>query len=226
MKRTLHATKVFVLNDRSDYGRLTASSSRTGEEARPPGRRPRRLGQARKSYVDLMTRIKATGADGIYIGGDIDQNGAQLLARQGGRARGQHQGEGRRDDGSSTGALRQAGRVDRRRHRRHVARIAVRPPGGAAGRFVDAFGKPKGTPVYGFTIFAAARDPGPARRDRALRRTAKDVVAKLFATNGVKTVLGPMSFDGNGDPKWRRSRSTRPRAATGSTSARVRTSRR
>ena len=47
MKRTLHVTKVFVLNDRSDYGRLDrVDLRRAGEAARPQDRRPRRLGPA------------------------------------------------------------------------------------------------------------------------------------------------------------------------------------
>ena len=80
MKRTLHATKVFVLNDRSDYGRLTASTFE--EQAKQLGLRI--VGHdgwdgSSSSYVDLMTRIKATGADGLYIAGDEIHNGARLI---------------------------------------------------------------------------------------------------------------------------------------------------
>ena len=48
------------------------------------------------SYVDLMTRIKATGADGLYIAGDEIHNGVAAAQGQGRGARPQRQGEGRR----------------------------------------------------------------------------------------------------------------------------------
>ena len=204
MKRTLHATKVFVLNDRSDYGRLTASIFE--EEAKNLGLRV--VGhdgwdRHSKSYVDLMTRIKAAGADGIYIGGDMDQNGAQLL-----RDKVAVLGSNARvkvvvSDGFVYRSL--VGQAGRSTVEGIVGTSPSSPSDrltGAAGRFVDAFGNAEGdVHVYGFTIYAAAATQvlldAIARSDG----TRKDVVAKLFATAGAKTVIGPMSFDGNGDPK-------------------------
>src|SRR5262249_14980398 len=80
MKSGLHATRVYVLNDRSDYGRLVGSTFETEAKsvgltvAGHDGWDPERT-----SYTDLMERIKATGADGVYIGGDMEHHGAQLL---------------------------------------------------------------------------------------------------------------------------------------------------
>ena len=75
--------------------------------------------------------------------------------------------------------------------------------GGAAGRFLGSFARTEGdVPIHDWTIFAAGATQvlldAIARSDG----TRKDVVKKLFATDGAKTVLGPMSFDGNGDPKF------------------------
>ena len=75
--------------------------------------------------------------------------------------------------------------------------------GGAAGRFLDAFAKTEGT--CRSTAGRSSRPPRPQVLLDAIARsdgTRKDVVRKLFATDRAKTVLGPMSFDGNGDPRW------------------------
>ena len=73
-------TGVFVLNDRGDYGRLAAATFE--DEAKQIGLRIAGhdgWDRQRKSYVDLMTRIKATGADALYVAGDSDHNGTRLL---------------------------------------------------------------------------------------------------------------------------------------------------
>ena len=175
MKRTLHATKVFVLNDRSDYGRLTASTFE--DEAKQLGLRivgPRRLGPAAQ---ELRRPDDADQGDRRRRHLHRRRHGPQRRAapaRQGGRARRQRQGEGRRDRRLRLPrrCFRQAGRVDRRRDRRHVAR--ARRPTGSAERpaaSCDAFAKAEGdVPIHDWTIFAAGGDAGPARRDRALRR--------------------------------------------------------
>src|SRR5262249_22151250 len=157
----------------------------------------------RTSYTDLMERIKATGSDGVYIGGDMEHNGAQLLrdklAVLGNAAKVKvvvSYGFVYRSLFSAAGKPAVEG----------VVGTSPAPPadrvGGAAGRFLDAFANAEGdVELHDWTIFAAAATQvlldAIARSDG----TRSDVVAKLFATDGAKTVLGPISFDGNGDPK-------------------------
>jgi branched-chain amino acid transport system substrate-binding protein len=205
MKQTLHATKVFVLNDRSDYGRLTASTFE--DEARSLGLRI--VGHdgwdpERRSYVELMRRIGATGADGLYVGGDMEHNGARLLRDKLAVLGGNSKVKIVVTDGFTYRSIfEQAGPAA-------LEGIVGTSPAapwnrleGAGGRFMRAFSKAQGdAPIYDWTIFAAGATQvlldAIARSDG----TRKSVVAKLFATNRVPTVLGPMSFDGNGDPKW------------------------
>jgi branched-chain amino acid transport system substrate-binding protein len=204
MKRSLHASRVFVLNDRGDYGRLAGATFE--DEAKQLGLRI--VGhdgwdRHRKSYVDLMTRIKATGADALYVAGDSDHNGARLLrdkvAVLGGNARVKVVVT---DGFLAPSLFRQAGTATLE----GIVGTSPAPPadrlGGAAGRFVHAFAKGEGdVRIQDWTLFAAGAAQvlldAIARSDGS----RKDVVAKLFASDRVPTVLGPMSFDGNGDPK-------------------------
>jgi branched-chain amino acid transport system substrate-binding protein len=205
MKRTLQATKVFVLNDRSDYGRLTAAAFE--DEAAQLGLRV--VGhdgwdRHNTSYVDLMKRIKAAGADALFIGGEEFHNGARLLKDKVAVLGGNGGVKVVVTDGFVFRSL-----IDGAGASTVEGIVGTSPAapadrlGGAAGRFLDAFSRAEGdVPVYDWTIFAAAATQvlldAIARSDG----TRKDVVEKLFATDRAKTVLGPMSFDGNGDPRW------------------------
>jgi branched-chain amino acid transport system substrate-binding protein len=205
MQRTLQATKVFVLNDRSDYGRLTAAAFE--DEAAQLGLRV--VGhdgwdRHNTSYVDLMKRIKAAGADALFIGGEEFHNGARLLKDKVAVLGGNGRVTVVVTDGFVFRSL-----IDGAGASTVEGIVGTSPAapadrlGGAAGRFLDAFSRAEGdVPVYDWTIFAAAATQvlldAIARSDG----TRKDVVEKLFATDRAKTVLGPMSFDGNGDPRW------------------------
>ena len=185
MKRTLHATKVFVLNDRSDYGRLTASTFE--ERAKQLGLRSSATtagtGTARATSTSC-SGSRPTGADGIYIGGDMDQNGAQLLrdkvAVLGSNARVKvvvTDGFVYRSLVGEAGASTVEGIVGTSPSS-PSDRLAARPAVSSTRS-----GTPKGTStIYGFTIYAAAATQvlldAIARSDG----TRKDVVAKLFAT--------------------------------------------
>ncbi len=72
--------KVFILNDKEAYGLGVATNFRNAAES---------LGieiagfdawdPKASSYEALYKKIEGTGADGIFIGGLIDENGAQLI---------------------------------------------------------------------------------------------------------------------------------------------------
>ena len=164
---------MFVLNDRSDYGRLAASTFE--DEAKQLGLRIAGhdgWDRQSKSYVDLMTRIKATGADALYIAGDSDHNGARLLrdkvAVLGANARVKVVVT---DGFVAPSLFRQAGCVDAGRDRRNVARAAGRPAR-RSGRPLPARVREGrgGRADPGLDDLRGRCDAGAARRDRALRR--------------------------------------------------------
>jgi branched-chain amino acid transport system substrate-binding protein len=80
MKDTLGVTSVFILDDKDAYGKGVADSFEAAakeiglEVAGHQG-----WDAAASNYKALMTQIKATGADGIYIGGISCFNGGQLI---------------------------------------------------------------------------------------------------------------------------------------------------
>ena len=73
-------TKVYILNDKEAYGLGVATTTRkaaehlgievVGFEAWDP---------KAASYESLFKKIKATGADAVFLGGLIDENGAQVI---------------------------------------------------------------------------------------------------------------------------------------------------
>jgi branched-chain amino acid transport system substrate-binding protein len=80
MKDTLGVTKVFILDDKDAYGKGVADSFESAakdiglEVAGHQG-----WDAAASNYKALMSQIKASGADGIYIGGISCFNGGQLI---------------------------------------------------------------------------------------------------------------------------------------------------
>ena len=79
-RRTQGVKKLFILNDKEAYGLGVATNVRKAAE---------RLGievvgfdawdPKASSYEALMKKIEGTGADGVFLGGLIDENGAQLI---------------------------------------------------------------------------------------------------------------------------------------------------
>jgi branched-chain amino acid transport system substrate-binding protein len=80
MKDELKVKKVFILDDKELYGKGVADAFESSardiglEIAGHEG-----WDKDAQNYKALMTKIKATGADGIYIGGISTNNGGQLI---------------------------------------------------------------------------------------------------------------------------------------------------
>src|SRR6185312_2882065 len=80
MKDKLQVTKVFILDDKDAYGKGVADAFESAAKD---------IGLAvaghegwdanAQNYKALMTKIKASGADGIFIGGISCFNGGQLV---------------------------------------------------------------------------------------------------------------------------------------------------
>ena len=58
-----------------------------------------------------------------------------------------------------------------------------------------------GKPLEVYTVYARHRGTGAPRRDQPLRRHPRGRLAKLFETDLADTVVGPMSFNDEGDPE-------------------------
>jgi branched-chain amino acid transport system substrate-binding protein len=80
MKEDLKVSKVYILNDNDTYGQGVAKSFQTTAEKvglTVVANEPYDLKQP--NYTALMQKIKASGADAVFVGGIYDSNGGQLI---------------------------------------------------------------------------------------------------------------------------------------------------
>jgi len=201
MKDKLGVTKVFILDDKDAYGKGVADAfegaakdiglavaGHSGWDANA------------QNYKALMTQIKATGADGIFIGGISCFNGGQLVKDKVAVVGDNEAVKTVVSDGFVQASLFDEAGADK------VEGIYGSAPTlnpddlpGAGKEFnakVEAqFGKPE---VY--TAYAVA---ALQMMLAALEKSdgSREGVTKALAGATADTVVGPITFDQNGDPK-------------------------
>jgi len=192
--KTLGVRRAYVLEDGSGYGRGIADAF--DRAARRLG--IRLVGRARFSpRPELARRVRATGADGVFLAGNIIPlgariitslrhalpAGARLLAPDGFATPELLRAVGPAADGLTVSV---AGRP-----------VALLPRAGA--RFVDQFGGTIGEPIDPFAVHAAQATEvlldAIARSDG----TRASVLRALFATRVNNGVLGSFAFTSEGD---------------------------
>jgi branched-chain amino acid transport system substrate-binding protein len=202
MKENLGVTKVFILDDRELYGKGVADAFESFAEEQGLEVAGHEGWNAQDpNYRALMTKIKATGADGIYIGGVSTNNGGQLMKDKVAGVGDNETVKVLVSDGFVLSSLFEEAGADNVNGSFGTA--PTQPPenlSGAGAQFVEDLSAKlgvEGLEVY--TVYAAASAQvlldAIARSDGS----REDVVAKLFETN-IDTVVGQMSFDENGDP--------------------------
>jgi branched-chain amino acid transport system substrate-binding protein len=202
MKDSLGVTNVYILDDKDAYGKGVADAfeiaakdiglkvaGHTGWDANA------------QNYKALMTQIKATGADGIYVGGIACFNGGQLIKDK-------VAGVGDNDavkllvsDGFVLDSLFDEAGADNLAGAYGSAPV-LNPEDltGAGKTFLDAYTAKYGQPEV-YTAYAAAAAQALLDAIGRSDGSREDVVAKLFETNITDGIVGPMSFNENGDPK-------------------------
>jgi branched-chain amino acid transport system substrate-binding protein len=204
MKEDLGVTKVFILDDKELYGKGVAdvfeSSAKdiglevvghVGWDPQAP------------NYTALMTQIKATGADGIFIGGVSTNNGGQLVKDKVSIVGDNEKVKLMVSDGFVLSTLFEEAGADNVNGA--FGSAPTKPPEqvtGAGKEFLDAFqgNIPEGQSIQVYSIYAAAAAQvildAIARSDG----TREDITAKMFETNLSDSVVGSLQFDANGDP--------------------------
>jgi len=202
MKEKLGATKVFILDDKELYGKGVADAF----EGFAPDNGLEVVGHEGwnpqdPNYKALMTKIKATGADGIYIGGVSTNNGGQLMKDKVAVVGDNKAVPVMVSDGFVLSSLFDEAGADVVEGA--VGTAPTQPPAnlsGAGAKFVsDILAKlgVEGLEVY--TSYAAACAQVLMEAIAASDGTKEGVLDQLFKVN-TDTVVGPMSFDENGDP--------------------------
>jgi branched-chain amino acid transport system substrate-binding protein len=197
-------TKVYVLNDKEAYGLGVATTTRkalehvgievVGFDAWDP---------KASSYEALFNKIQGTGADAVFLGGLIDENGAQVIKDKV-TVLGPNDGDVKLigpDGFALQGTIDGAGAAARG--------MFLSAPGvpidafeGAAKEYADALvaGPLGGKAIDPYAIYAAESAKilldaiGESDGSRA------DIIAKMFATQVTDGLLGTYEFNENGDP--------------------------
>ena len=197
---------VYILNDKEAYGLGVATNLRNAAE---------HLGieiagfsawdPKAASYEPLMRRIKGTGADAVFLGGLIDENGAQVIKDKV-RVLGPNTGRVKLfgPDGFTTQqTIDEAGVETARGMFLSVAGVPVTEFKGRGKEFIDAFKEQLGDePVDPYAAYGAqAADVLLDAIERAGDKSRSGIVRELFNTNVENGILGTFEINENGDPQ-------------------------
>jgi branched-chain amino acid transport system substrate-binding protein len=202
MKEKLGVSKVFILDDKELYGKGVADAF----EGFAPDNGLQVVGHEGwnkddPNYRALMTKIKASGADGIYIGGVSTNNGGQLMKDKVAVVGDNDAVKVMVSDGFVLSSLFDEAGADNVNGA--IGTAPTQPPSnlsGAGAKFVsDLQAKLGVTGLEVYTVYAAAAAQALVEAIKASDGTKEGVLDQLFKVS-TDTVVGPMSFDENGDP--------------------------
>jgi branched-chain amino acid transport system substrate-binding protein len=196
-------TKLYILNDREAYGLGVAENVRgaaenlgievVGFDAWDP---------RASNYEALMTKIQNSGADGVFLGGLIDENGAQVIKDKV-RILGDNETvKLYMPDGFTTQqTIDEAGVENTQGAFFSVAGVPVEEFTGSAADFIAEF-EPTlgGDPVDPYAIYGAQAAEILLDAIAASDYTRAGVIEQMFATEVTGGFLGDFSFTENGDP--------------------------
>ena len=202
-KEDLGVTKVFILDDKEQYGKGVADAFESAaEEIGLEVVGHEGWDKNAQNYTALMTQIEATGADGIFLGGISTNNGGQVVrdkvAVLGDNETVKLMGS---DGFVLTTLFEEAGPENAEGMYGSAPVIAADNLTGAGEEFVASFSeKYPGESIQVYTSYAAAS--AQALLDAISRSdgSREDIVAKLFETDIEDGITGPLRFNEDGDP--------------------------
>jgi branched-chain amino acid transport system substrate-binding protein len=204
MKDTLGATKVYILDDKELYGKGVADAFESA--AKDIGLQVvghEGWDKDAQNYTSLMTKIKSTGADGIYIGGVSANNGGQLVKDKIANVGDNDAVKLLVSDGFVLSSLFDEAGKDKVQGAYGTA--PTTPPDkltGAGAEFVTDFKAAEGDkPLEVYTVYAATAAQVLLDAISRSDGSRSDVLSKLYETDLPDTVAGDMSFNEDGDPK-------------------------
>jgi branched-chain amino acid transport system substrate-binding protein len=202
MKDELGVTSVYILDDKELYGKGVADAfeaaakeiglkvaGHTGWDKDAP------------NYTALMTQIKATGADGVYVGGVEPNNGGQLIKDKVSVLGDNDAVKLLVADGfvlSST--ITDSGGTVNGAYGT-APTLPADQIAGAGAEILDGFKAAQGDkPIEVYTIYAMTAAQVALDAISRSDGSRESVVEALFATDLADSVIGPISFNENGDP--------------------------
>ncbi|MGH3039124.1 MAG: branched-chain amino acid ABC transporter substrate-binding protein [Gaiellaceae bacterium] len=196
-------TKLYVLNDKEAYGLGVATNVRgaaehlgievVGFEAWEP---------RSSSYEALMTKIKNTGADGVFLGGLTEENGAQVIKDKVKILGDNETVKLYMPDGfTQQSTIDESGAENTRGAFFSVAGVPIEEFGPAGQEFVEEFSTRVGDqPVDPYGVYGAQAAQIVLDAIANSDYTRASVIEQLYATEVTGGFLGDFSFTENGDP--------------------------
>jgi branched-chain amino acid transport system substrate-binding protein len=195
---------VYILNDKEAYGLGVATNFRNAVE---------HLGikvagfsawdPKASSYEALMRRIGRTDADAVFLGGLVDENGAQVIKDKV-AVLGPNTGEVKLlapDGFTQQSTIDESGANNSRGAFLSVAGVPVRELKGDGASFITEFRKILGQePVDPYAAYGAQAARVLLDAIAASDGTRGDVIAKMFETKVDNGILGNFEINENGDP--------------------------
>jgi branched-chain amino acid transport system substrate-binding protein len=195
---------VYILNDKEPYGLGVATTTRkaaeslgikiAGFEAWDP---------KASSYEAQMNKIKGTGADAVFLGGLIDENGAQVIKDKV-NVLGPNDGAVKliAPDGFTTQAtIDEAGPASKGMYM-SVAGVPINAFVGETRKYLDGLekGPLAGKALDPYAVYGAQAAQIVLDAIADSDGSREDVISKLFATQVTDGLLGSFGFNENGDP--------------------------
>jgi branched-chain amino acid transport system substrate-binding protein len=195
-------TKVYILDDKDAYGKGVADAF----EIAAPDAGLEVVGHTgwdanAQNYTALMTQVKASGADGVYIGGISDFNGGQVVKDKVAVVGDNEEVMMMASDGFVVASLFEEAGADNVEGMYGSAPV-LNPEDltGAGATFLEDYTAQYGDPEV-YTAYGAAAAQALIDAISRSDGTREDVVAKLFETDIADGIVGPMSFNDQGDPE-------------------------
>jgi branched-chain amino acid transport system substrate-binding protein len=198
----LGAKSVYILDDKELYGKGVADEMEAAAKAaglKVAGHEG--WDPATQNYRSLMTKIKASGADGIYLGGISTNNGGQLVKDKVAIV-----GDNKKvpmigSDGFVLSSLFDEAGKDKVEGMYGTApTLPLEKLGPKGKQFIKDFqAEEGGKNIEVYSIYAAAAAQVLLDAIAKSDGTQADIVAKVRETDLADSVVGPIKFDENGD---------------------------
>ncbi len=196
-------TKLYILNDKEAYGLGVATNVRgaaehlgievVGFEAWDP---------RASNYEALMRKVGQSGADGLFLGGLTDENGAQVI-----KDKVKVLGDNETlklympDGFTQQSTIDESGVENTRGAYFSVAGVPIDEFGPAGQEFIDEFSTRVGDqPVDPYGVYGAQAAQIVLEAIANSDYTRAGVIEQIFATEVTDGFLGDFSFNENGDP--------------------------
>jgi branched-chain amino acid transport system substrate-binding protein len=198
LAQSLKVKKLFILNDKEAYGLGVASNVRNAAQ---------KLGikivgftawdGKASSYEALAVKIQHSGAQGVFLGGLVCENGGKLIKDIAAGAKGVHI---MAPDGfTPISATIQEGGTAANNMTVSVAGLPNTALKGAGAAFVKAFTKADHRPPDPYSVYAAQAAEVMVQALAQSNGTRADVAKQLFKVHLKNSILGNVSFTANGD---------------------------